>query len=245
MRLFAPADDSQKPSRLARTVWTLGLLSLVLSIAGFVLIYLYPPTTHNRFAEEVGAMPLDDYGPDVLGLAFLMAFLTVVLWVVFKLFHRKSGKAGKGLAATGVLLGSISLLGSFVFFQSYAGHLGFCCRYPLPADEYAVMSLFEILHAQNGYSATIGQGSYAPSLKELQNEGLFIGTLGTTGHRFLIAAGPTDEQGKITTFSVVARPVEHGVTGWANLHLDESGVVRYTVEDRPAWIKDPPLSSLP
>jgi hypothetical protein len=215
MRLFAPADDSQKPSRLAKTVWTLGLLSFVLSIAGFVLINLYPPTTHNRFAEEAGAMPLDDYGPDALGLAFLMGFLTVVLWVVFKLFHRKSGKR---LAAMGVVFGCITLLGSFVFFQTYAGHLGFCCRYPLPADEFAVMSLFSIRQAQNGYSATIGQGSYAPSLKELQDAEVYLGG-GSNDYKFLITAGPTDEQGKITTFSVVASPVEYGVTGWAGFYL--------------------------
>jgi len=52
-----------------------------------------------------------------------------------------------------------------------------------------------------------------------------------------MTAGPTDEQGTVTTFSVVASPVEYGVTGWANFYSDESGVIRYTVEDRPAWVK--------
>ena len=72
----------QKPSRLAITVLTLGLLSFVLLIAGFVLID-FPPTTHNRFAEEVGVILLDDHGPDVLALGWLFGFLTVVLRVVF------------------------------------------------------------------------------------------------------------------------------------------------------------------
>ena len=95
---------------------------------------------------------------------------------------------------------------------------------------------------------TIDQGSYAPSLKALQDEGLINGRLGsgtTDGYRFLMTAGPIDDQGKITTFSVVASPVEYGVSGWANFYSDESGVIRYTTEDRPAWVKDPPLGSLP
>jgi len=59
-----------------------------------------------------------------------------------------------------------------------------------------------------------------------------------------MTAGPTDEQGTVTTFSVVASPVDYGVTGWANFYSDESGVIRYTVEDRPAQFKDLPLGTL-
>ncbi len=230
-----------RPSRLAKTVLTLGLLSFVLLIAGFLLINLYPPTTHNRFAEEVGVMLLDDYGPDVLALGWLLGFLTVVLWVVFKLFHRKSGKAGKGLAATGVLFGCISILGGFVYFPDTLV-LGY--RQPRPAEEDAISDVRHIITSQITYSATIGQGSYAPSLTALQNARLITNSGTLDGYRFLITAGPIDDQGKITTYSVVASPVEYGVTGWANFYSDESGVIRYTVEDRPAWFKDLPLGTL-
>jgi hypothetical protein len=231
-----------RPSRLSKTVLTLGLLSFVLSIAGFSLI---TPTSHNRFAEEVGVNLFDDYGPDVLALGWLLGFLTVLLRVVFWLVHRKSGKAGKGLATIGVLFGCISILGGFVYFP---GKLVLGYRQPRPAEEDAISDVRHIITSQITYSATIGQGSYAPSLKELQNEGLLDDTLGsgtTNWYRFLMTAGPTDEQGTITTFSVVASPVEYGVTGWANFYSDESGVIRYTVEDRPAWVEDPPLGTLP
>jgi hypothetical protein len=113
-------------------------------------------------------------------------------------------------------------------------------------EESAISSVRNIGYAQFNYSATTGQGSFVPSLKELQNEGLFddIDGSGSTGwYTFLITAGPIDEQGKITTFSVVASPVKYGVTGWANFYSDESGVIRYTVEDRPAWVTDPPLDT--
>ncbi len=229
---------------MAKTVLTLGLLSFVLLIAGFLLINLYPPTTHNRFAEEVGVMLLDDYGPDVLALGWLFGFLTVVLRVVFWLLHRKSGKAGKGLATIGVVFGCISLLCISVYIQ---GHYGATTRLPRPWEEDAISDVRHIITSQLTFSRTIGQGSYAPSLKELQNEGLLDDTLGsgtTNWYRFLMTAGPTDEQGTVTTFSVVASPVDYGVTGWANFYSDESGVIRYTVEDRPAQFKDLPLGTL-
>ena len=234
----------QKPSLLAKTVLTLGLLSFVLLIAGGRLIVYYPPTTHNSFAEEVGVMLLDDYGPDVLALGWLLGFLTVLLRVVFWLVHRKSGKAGKRLAATGVVFGCLSILGGFLYFQDKLV-LGY--RLPPPWEETAISHVRRIVTYQISYSDTIGQGSYAPSLKELQDDGLIGDRLGsgtTDGYRYVMTAGPTDEQGKITTFSVVASPVEYGVSGWANFYSDESGVIRYTVEDRPAWVKDPPLGSL-
>lgn len=228
-----------RPSRLSKTVLTLGLLSFVLSIAGFSLI---TPTSHNRFAEEVGVNLFDDYGPDVLALGWLLGFLTLVLWVVFKLFHRKSGKAGKGLAATGVLFGCISIFGGFVYFP---GKLVLGYRQPRPAEEVAISAVRDIVTSQITYSATIGQGSYAPSLTALHNARLITNSGTLDGYRFLITAGPIDDQGKITTYSVVASPVEYGVTGWANFYSDESGVTRYTVEDRPAWVKDTSLNSLP
>ena len=242
MWLFAPADDLQKPSRLAITVWTLGLLSFVLVIAGWLLLRFYPQIGHNRFAEEAGAILLSDQGGNALVLAFLMGFIAVVLWVVFKSFQRKSGKAGKELAATGVVLGCMTLVGVFLYARSDSVF----DRYPRPAELSAISSVRNIVWAQFKYSETTGQGSYAPSLKELQNEGSFkyIDGSGTTGsYRFLITAGPTDDQGKITTFRVVASPVEYGVTGWANFYSDDSGVLRYTVEDRPAWVKDSPLDT--
>ncbi len=209
-----------------------------------MLINLYPPTTHNRFAEEVGVMLLDDYGPDVLAKGWINGFLNVVLWVVIKLFHIKICKAGKGLAATGVVFGCIAFVGITLHGLS----LPMTDRYPPPVEQAGIFAVRNIITSQITYSATIGQGSYAPSLKALQDARLIGDRLGsgtTDGYRFLMTAGPIDEQGTITTFSVVASPVEYGVTGWANFYSDESGVIRYTVEDRPAWVKDTSLNSLP
>ena len=231
-----------RPSRLAKTVWAVGLLSFVLLIAGLLLLRFYPQIGHNRFAEEAGAILLSDQGENALALGGALGFLTVVLRVVFWLLHRKSGRAGKELSASGVVFGCMTLVGVFL----YAWSLPVFDTYPRPAEQSALSSVRNIVWSQLSYWETTGQGSFAPSLEALRNEGSFdyIDESGSTGsYRFLITAGPTDEQGKITTFSLVASPVEYGVTGWANFYSDESGIVRYTVEDRPAWVKDPPLSS--
>jgi type IV pilus assembly protein PilA len=43
------------------------------------------------------------------------------------------------------------------------------------------------------------------------------------------------------SFSIVARPLKFGVTGKRNYFVDESGVMRYTTENRAATASDPPL----
>ena len=66
-----------------------------------------------------------------------------------------------------------------------------------------ISAVREIVTSQISYSMTIGQGSYAPSLKELQDEELINDRLGSgtrDGYTFRMTAGPTDEEGKITTF---------------------------------------------
>ncbi len=59
------------------------------------------------------------------------------------------------------------------------------------------------------------------------------------GYRLDYAPGPAGAGGNIQTFSLVARP---GHYGFRNFFLNETGVIRWTTEDRPATAQDPPLS---
>ena len=60
-----------------------------------------------------------------------------------------------------------------------------------------------------------------------------------SGYRFYyIRAGSTGENGRYT---IVARPVQYGTTGNRNFFTDESGVIRFTEEDREPSSSDPPL----
>ena len=52
---------------------------------------------------------------------------------------------------------------------------------------------------------------------------------------------PPGEDGKIKTFSIVARPKEYGERFWVSFYIDETGILRYTTEDRPATVQDPEL----
>jgi hypothetical protein len=56
--------------------------------------------------------------------------------------------------------------------------------------------------------------------------------------------GLRDASGRIMTYTVLARPVEFGVwegTGTQNYFTDQSGIIRWTSEDRPATPRDPVL----
>jgi len=58
------------------------------------------------------------------------------------------------------------------------------------------------------------------------------------GYRLEYSPGPASGGGNIQTFSLVARP---GHYGFRNFFLNETGVLRWTREDRPATAQDPPF----
>ncbi len=105
-----------------------------------------------------------------------------------------------------------------------------------------ISMLRNIVTSQRTYSATTGEGSYATSLTELGNANLIDSVLASetkNGYTFVTTSGSPD------TFTVVVRPLEHGRSGCRCLYSDETGVIRYTVEDRPATADDPPLGQSP
>jgi len=65
-------------------------------------------------------------------------------------------------------------------------------------------------------------------------------TEGTRGYRLSYAPKPSAGSAGVTGFEVAARPLCFGRTGYASLLADETGVVRQTLEDRPARAQDPP-----
>jgi type IV pilus assembly protein PilA len=53
--------------------------------------------------------------------------------------------------------------------------------------------------------------------------------------------GPPDSAGRIAAFTITAAPSDSACTGWQRYFADETGVVRWTPEDRPATRDDPKL----
>lgn len=112
-----------------------------------------------------------------------------------------------------------------------------------PNGSMAVSSLRNINLSQLTYSSTKGNGSYAASLNGLSAFGLplILASGEKTGYRFTLAPRRRDENGRLAGYEVHARPEEYGRTGQRSFYSDETGVIRYTTEDRRATAEDPPL----
>ena len=81
-----------------------------------------------------------------------------------------------------------------------------------------------------------GQGSYG-TLLDLLSAGLIndrLGSANTDGYLFSVSF-------LNTTFYAIARPLAYRVTGVRSFYADETGVIRYTRENRPATAEDRPL----
>jgi hypothetical protein len=61
------------------------------------------------------------------------------------------------------------------------------------------------------------------------------------GYRFTLVPGPPDPSGKISTFVVHARPIVYERTGLRSFRGDDSGIIRFTAEDRLVTEADPPI----
>lgn len=81
------------------------------------------------------------------------------------------------------------------------------------------------------------------TLEELDKQGLAAGALWVrgnfAGYVFTYAPGPGATEGRMR-YTLLARPEKFGFSGRANFFSDETGVVRWTLEDRPAIATDDP-----
>ncbi len=103
----------------------------------------------------------------------------------------------------------------------------------------AISSVRNIVTSQISYSSTAGEGSYATSLTDLENAKLIDSVLGSgTKDGFTFSTTASSDG---TTFTVTATALSQDKTFPRNFYSDETGVIRYTIENRPAWFKDPPL----
>jgi len=133
---------------------------------------------------------------------------------------------------------------------------------PSANEESAIGSLRTINTAAVTYSATFPEVGFPESLEvlgiasvpnsssqsdedtdsqvERNHAGLIDNTLATppfekSGYRFIYRKTAESE------YSVVARPLRYGSTGTNSYFTDQSGVVRFTPEDRDATVEDEPL----
>ncbi len=100
----------------------------------------------------------------------------------------------------------------------------------------AISSVKNIVTAQLDYSEGSGRG-YAMTLVDLGSRGLIDSTLESG-----VKDGYVFSMGSFgNVFTVGARPMIYASTGTRSFFSDESGVIRYTREERPATAEDKPL----
>ena len=89
-----------------------------------------------------------------------------------------------------------------------------------------------IFHSHPSFSAA-GGGAYG-TLSDLLSAGLIEDQLGSaTGDGYVFSVSF-----KNSTFHVMARPLTYRATGVRSFYADETGVIRYTEENRPATADD-------
>jgi len=100
----------------------------------------------------------------------------------------------------------------------------------------AISSVKKIVTAQFDYSEGRG-GGYAITLVDLRSRGLIDSALESG-----VKDGYVFSMGSFgSVFTVGATPMIYGSTGTRSFFADESGVIRYTRESRPATVEDSPL----
>ena len=211
-----------QPSRKARV----GIICGWLSVAGLViglallaldLMYRYPTC---RFA---------------MGLAFLVA---PTLAVVARLMGDfSSEEAGRKLAnwvlAAAVVTG--------VFLSPVLTHTKTC--WPAASEAVAINNLRQLRGAIAVHIAVHG-GEPPEAFDEIAKSHMDPRPLTSgeeEGYMFTYVPGPAEADGKRRHYTILARPLQFGKTGKQNFFTDETGVIRFTTENRPANSNDCPV----
>lgn len=135
-----------------------------------------------------------------------------------------------GIAAVAIILPNL------LFFRERAHY-----------EASAVGSLRTINVAQVEYARTHPDRGFASSLAELgpgSDDPLIDSVLASgkkSSYVFILTAAPPDSHGRIVRYGITARPQHYGKNIKHNFFTDESGVLRFTTENRAATAQDPTL----
>ena len=102
---------------------------------------------------------------------------------------------------------------------------------------YAAQSEYAREHPDRGFASSLdalGNDSMGP----LIDSALASGT--KSGYEYILWTAAPDSQGRVTRFFAVARP-QNFRKGERSFFIDESGVERFTTENRAATATDPPV----
>jgi hypothetical protein len=105
------------------------------------------------------------------------------------------------------------------------------------AEAGAVAALRRVNAILNNYRRQ--DGTYPNTIEEVSGEaGAAYASARRAGYSLLYEAGSPGSDGNIHDFVLLARPRYYG---YRSFYLDQTGVIRSTLEDRPATVHDPPI----
>jgi hypothetical protein len=124
-------------------------------------------------------------------------------------------------------------------------------------EEWCVSTLRVINVAEVTYWGGDSAKGYARTLKELGPAGAGLLNAVTAsgeieavvlggeknGYRYRLIPERTDSNRPIMHYTIIARPIKRLVKDQRSFFTDETGVIRFTTENRAATIADPPLDS--
>ncbi len=103
----------------------------------------------------------------------------------------------------------------------------------------AISAIRNVVTSQITYSNTFGSGTYADSLDSLYSSNLIDSVLASgtkDGYTVTVSTGAGN-----ASFAVCARPITSETDTLRGFFSDQTGVIRYTAENRPATAEDKPL----
>jgi hypothetical protein len=119
---------------------------------------------------------------------------------------------------------------------------------PVATNQASSVGLLRRINAaQTEHARLHPEEGFAPSLAKLgspSGDGTLhtdVATRTKRGYVFTLTAAPPDSNGRISKYTVTARPRRFGKDGFRNFFIDETGIVRVTGEDRAATAQDPSL----
>ena len=105
-------------------------------------------------------------------------------------------------------------------------------------EGYAISGVRTLVTSQFTYWQTVGSGTYADSLDLLYASNLIDSVLASgtkDGYTFTVSTDAEND-----SFAIYATLITYD-EGSRSFFTDETGVIRYTAEDRPATVDDTPL----
>ncbi len=116
-------------------------------------------------------------------------------------------------------------------------------------EKSAVSALHKINECAAAYATAHAEQGYPASLSAMGPAGggclsAQVARENRDGYRFTYTAIDVDSCGRVTTYAASGRPISYGESGYKSFYTDESGEIRFTLDNREPTAGDPLVGPL-